>query len=206
ANFRSANLSSANLNEIRWDGATHWAGAHGLHSALNVAESLAQTPRFKAAVVLSQGMDWVMQGNVWAAIQAYEDAQAIDTGLETDAEVWDLLCWAGALHNQAAVIQFASEKATHLFPDWPVYRDTRALVRALTGDLQGAIEEFESVLEALGDSGAYGSVYRWIGFGHDREQRREWLEALRLGQNPFTPDVLEWMGKEGGTWKPWGSE
>ncbi len=59
ADLRSANLRSANLKEIRWNGATHWAGAKGLHEALNVPESLAQTPRFKAAVVLSQGMDGV---------------------------------------------------------------------------------------------------------------------------------------------------
>ncbi|MFQ4137650.1 pentapeptide repeat-containing protein [Nodosilinea sp. PGN35] len=198
ANLSSANLSSANLNEIRWDRATHWAGAQGLHAALNVPESLAQTPRFKAAVVLSQGMDGARQGNVLEAIQAYQDAQIIDTGLEIAVWIWDLLCWFGSLHNQAAEILFASEKAVNAEPDGPIYRDTRGLVRALTGDLQGAIDDFESVLEKIGDNRVYGSVYRALGYTDDTQQRREWLEVLRLGQNPFTPEVLESLRKKAG--------
>jgi hypothetical protein len=202
ANLFSADLSSANLNEIRWNGATHWAGAQGLHAALNVPESLAQTPRFKAAVVLSQGIDGVKQGNVLAAIQAYQEAQTIDIGLEIDAEIWDLLCWVGVLHNQAAEILFASEKATHSDPDWPIYRDTRGLVRALTGDLQGAIDDFEFVTKQL-SKGGYGSIHRSLSSSADEQQRREWLEALRLGQNPFTPEVLESLRKKAKLGNDW---
>jgi len=197
ANLSGANLSSANLNEIRWDGETHWAGAQGLHAALNVPESLAQTPRFKAAVVLSQGIDACKRGNVLAAMQAYKNAQLIDTCLEIDATIWDLLSWVGALHNQAADILYASEKATHAKPDSPNYRDTRGLVRALTGDPQGAIEDFQSVLDQLGDNKRYKGPYRSIGF-EDAQQRREWLKALRLGENPFTPEVLETLRKQMG--------
>jgi uncharacterized protein YjbI with pentapeptide repeats len=197
ANLSGANLSSANLNEIRWDGETHWAGAQGLHAALNVPESLAQTPRFKAAVVLSQGIDACKRGNVLAAIQAYQSAQLIDTGLEIDATIWDLLCRVGALHNQAADILYASEKATHARPGSPNYRDTRGLVRALTGDLQGAIEDFQSVLDQLGDNKRYKDAYSSVGF-EDAQQRREWLKALRSGENPFTPDVLETLRKQMG--------
>ncbi len=143
-------------------------------------------------------MDGVKQGHVLAAIQAYQDAQIIDTSLEIAAENWDLLCWFGVLHNQTEKILFASEKATHSAPDWPIYRDTRGLVRALTGDLQGAIEDFESVLEKIGDSTAYRGAYRSLGFKDDTQQRREWLEALQLGENPFTPEVLEALRKKAG--------
>jgi hypothetical protein len=89
---------------------------------------------------------------VLEAVQAYQSAQLIDPGLEIDATIWDLLCWVGALHNQVADILYASEKATHARPDTPIYHDTRGLVRALTGDLQGAIEDFESVLEKVGEN------------------------------------------------------
>jgi uncharacterized protein YjbI with pentapeptide repeats len=197
ADLSGANLSSANLHEILWDGETHWAGAQGLHTALNVPESLAQTARFKAAVVLSQGIDECKRGNVLAAMQAYQNAQLIDTGLEIDANIWDLLCWVGALHNQAAEILYASEKATHARPGSPNYRDTRGLVRALTGDLQGAIEDFQSVLDQLGDNKRYTNSYRSVGF-EDAQQRRAWLKALRLGENPFTPEVLEALRKQTG--------
>ena len=198
ANLSSSTLTSANLNEIRWNGATHWAGAQGLHAALNLPESLAQTPRFKAAVVLSQGMDEVKQGNVLTAIQAYQDAQAIDTGLEIALWIWDLLCWFGSLHNQVSEISFASEKATQSNADFLISRDTRGLVRALTGDLQGAIEDFESVLEKIGDSTMHTCPYRSLGLEDDARERREWLNALRLGQNPFTPKVLEALREQEG--------
>ena len=142
-------------------------------------------------------MDWVKQGNVLAATQAYQDAQTIDAGLEIDTWIWDLLCWFGSLHNQAGEILFASEKATHSNPDWPIYRDTRGLVRALTGDLQGAIDDFEFVTKEL-STGGYGNPYRSLHQGADEQQRQVWLEALRLGQNPFTPEVLEALRKEAG--------
>ena len=190
ATLRRANLRSANLNEILWDGATHWTGIEGLHQTLNVSESLARTPRFKAAVALSKGMDEGVEGNVLAAIQAYQSAQTIDTGLEIDSDSWDLLCWIGVLHNQAADILFASEKVIHSRPSYPIYQDTRGLARALTGDLPGAIQDFESVLEVIGDNTIFCGAYRFLSFG-DVEQRRKWLEALRLGQNPFTPETLE---------------
>ncbi|WP_008313189.1 pentapeptide repeat-containing protein [Leptolyngbya sp. PCC 6406] len=190
ANLSNANLSSANLNEIRWDGATHWAGAQGLHAALNVPESLAQTPRFKAAVVLSQGIDGVKQGNVLAAIQAYQEAQTIDTGLEIDAWIWALLCRLGSLHNQSAAVLFAGDNAVAL-SDWARYRETRGIARALTDDLAGALEDFQVVVAAI-------EAKKYYRGEKDKQQRQEWLKALQLGQNPFTPEVLEALRKKAG--------
>jgi uncharacterized protein YjbI with pentapeptide repeats len=197
ANLRRADLSRANLNKIQWNGATHWAGIEGLHASRNVPESLAQIPRFKAAFILSKGMDGGVQGNVLSAIEDYKQAQLIDTGLLIDPDVWDLLCWVGVLHNQARDILFASEKATHSDSDNPVFRDTRGLVRALTGDTQGAIEDFEKVEESIGNNAAFASSYRFVGFG-DVNLRRNWLEVLRFGLNPFTPKIFEAMRKQAG--------
>ena len=58
-------------------------------------------------------------------------------------------------------------------------RDSRGVALALTGDLEGALKDFEA---AVG-----------VGFGGDAEieQRRDWIEALRAGRNPITPEVLE---------------
>jgi len=147
-------------------------------------------------VVLSQGIDWVLQGDVLKAIQAYREAQIIDTGLEIDSDDWDLLCWAGVLYNQAEEIRYASDKATHSNSDWPIYFDTRGLVKALTGDLQGAIEDLETVLRTMDDNTIYRSAYKTLGLAGDRQQRQEWLEALRLKQNPFTPEELEALRRE----------
>jgi hypothetical protein len=70
-------------------------------------------------------------------------------------------------------------------------------VRALTGDLQGAIDDFEFVTEKLSTSG-YGSIHRSLSSSADEQQRKVWLEALRLGQNPFTPEVLEALREKAG--------
>jgi hypothetical protein len=156
---------------------------------------LAQTLRFKAAVIMSKGIDECREGKISAASQTFKDALAIDIGLEIDSADWDLLCWAGVLHNHAAEVLYASETATRLNPDWPIYRDTRGLARALTGDLRGAIEDFEFVVKELHGQGTFRSKHKTLR-QEDAELRQEWLEALRLGQNPLTPEVLKLLRKD----------
>jgi len=58
-------------------------------------------------------------------------------------------------------------------------RDTRGLAKALIGDTQGAIEDFEAVI-------ASDMTPREI-----KAQQQEWVGALRKGQQPFTPQLLE---------------
>jgi hypothetical protein len=200
ADLSYANMRGASLNETRWDGETNWAGADGLYEARNVPEALAQAPRFKAAMVLSKGVDEGRRGNVLEAVQAYQDAQEISISLSIGSEDWDLLCWAGALHNQADKVLNASEKATDLNPDCPIYRDTRGLVRALSGDLHGATEDFEFVVNALNGNRRYRGRHRELGRGVHTQRRREWLEALRLWQSPFTSEVLELLKDEVTKW------
>ena len=51
----------------------------------------------------------------------------------------------------------------------------------MTGDLAGALADFQAVL----DSGEFDE-------SEDNKQRRQrWVEALKAGNNPFTPDELE---------------
>ena len=56
-------------------------------------------------------------------------------------------------------------------------RDSRGLARALTGDYAGAIADFEAFVA-------------WTSDDEDRLQRQGWIDALRVGENPFTPDLL----------------
>ena len=154
-------------------------------------------------MVLSQGIDGIIQGNVLVASQAFREAQKIDVDIEIDPNLWDLLCWVGILNNQAEEILFASEKAIHSHPDWPIFRDTRGLVKAITGDFQGAIDDFEFVHEKLTNCG-YGGMYRSLWKDEDQPQRQVWLLALRLGQNPITPEVLAAFRKDA-SMKIWSS-
>ena len=72
-----------------------------------------------------------------------------------------------------------------LEPNNEVCLDTRGLARGLTGNIAGALEDFQRVLDisTFDESKA------------KKQQRQDWLDALRRGENPFTPEVLERLRK-----------
>lgn len=182
ADLSGADLSGADLDAVQWDNETKWANAMGLNEVVSVSWELAQQPAFSAAVALSEGISKVREGKVEEAIQAYNQAQILDSNLEITAQYGNDLCWFGSLHGHAADVLYACENAVNLEPDFKGFQDSRGLARALTGDLAGALEDF---LVAL-DSGALDN------YSDDVKQRRQrWVEALKAGNNPFTPEELE---------------
>jgi uncharacterized protein YjbI with pentapeptide repeats len=181
ADLSRAYLSGAYLNAVQWDSETKWANAMGLNEVVSVSSELAQQPAFSAAVALSEGITRVREGKVEEAIQAYNQALSIDPNLEGSAESWNNLCRVGSLHGRAADVLYAGENAVNLEPDNKEYQDSWGLAKALTGDLAGALADFQAVL----DSG-------WLDELEERKQRRQrWVEALKAGNNPFTPEELE---------------
>ncbi|MGD2181256.1 NACHT domain-containing protein [Lusitaniella coriacea] len=188
ADLRGADLRGANLSDLKWDSDTRWANILGLHEATNVPDTLAQKPQFAAAVALSRGVSLVQQGDVDAALAAYQEAQHLDPKLKISARFWNSLCWDGCLHSRAPDVLFAGEKAVELASelDKEWLRDTRGLARALTEDKEGAIEDFQAVL----DSGYFDDSEK------EQQQRQGWLDALRAGDNPFTPEVLAALREE----------
>lgn len=125
---------------------------------------------------VDHGLRLVVEGQVSEAIAAFDEAQTLDPTLQISGEQWNTLCWYGSLHGQAASVLAACEQAVALNSDNPGYRDSRGLARALTGDTEGAIEDFQFFI----DAGGFLS-----------EERQRWIEALQAGQNPFTPEQLQ---------------
>jgi hypothetical protein len=78
---------------------------------------------------------------------------------------------------------FAADLALAFEPANGNYRDVRGLARALQGDREGAIRDFEA--------------YRWYSTNYKyRKERQEWIRLLRSGtpvERIFTPDVLKVM-------------
>ena len=94
---------------------------------------------------------------------------------------WNEVCWDGVLDGQAAVVMRACDRAVeHAANDDPIqdFRDSRGLARALTGNVQGAIEDFEFFIRHTDNA-------------EQKSQRQAWVGALKAGQNPFTPEVLQ---------------
>ena len=56
--------------------------------------------------------------------------------------------------------------------------DGRGLARALTGDIEGAIIDFQVYVE-------------WTSNKEEKTQRQEWIKALQAGENPFTDELLK---------------
>jgi tetratricopeptide (TPR) repeat protein len=133
-----------------------------------------------AHAYIAEGGRLARAGNISEALQAYQKAQERDDRVTITASDWNQLCWNGSLLGHAAEVMAACEQAVALAPDNGGIRDSRGLARALTGDVAGAIDDFEAFVTVT-----------WIGNERSRAQRQNWIDALRAGRNPFTKELLE---------------
>jgi tetratricopeptide (TPR) repeat protein len=141
-------------------------------------EPEAEARRLVAEWLVLEGEQLVGRGKIKEAVAAYAEAQKLDSMLEISAGSWNNLCWLGSLWGYADDICHACEKAVALEPGNGNIRDSRGLARALTGNTQGAIEDFEAFIS-------------WTTDKQQKLQRRRWIRTLRTGKNPFTPRVIK---------------
>jgi hypothetical protein len=57
------------------------------------------------------------------------------------------------------------------------------VARVLTGNIGGAIEDFQAFISSTNND-------------KRKAQRQGWIESLRAGKNPFTPEVLKELKRE----------
>lgn len=139
----------------------------------NALESL-----MDAHSVLREGRQHARAGKISDAMETYRTARERDSRLSIVASDWNQLCWNGSLWGHAADVMAECERAVSLAPGDGGIRDSRGLARALTGDVAGAIADFEAFVALAGGDRA-------------RAQRQDWIVALQSGKNPFTAEVLE---------------
>ena len=129
------------------------------------------------------GEMFARQGDIEKAVAAYSEAQTLDPTIEIPASVGDNLCRWGSLWGNPAEVMEACETAVALEPQNGKFRDSRGLARALTGNIAGAIEDFQAFVN-------------WTDNQERRSQRQRWLDALRVGENPFTEQEIESLFNE----------
>ncbi|RKZ76097.1 MAG: hypothetical protein DRR19_28880, partial [Candidatus Parabeggiatoa sp. nov. 1] len=134
--------------------------------------------QFFAKGLVEQGQELANKGEIDAAIANYQQAQQMDASLKISAQQWNSLCWFGSVYGQAAKVMNACEKAVTLAPDSWSCRNSRGLARALTGNIQGAIEDYQFAIENYDDEGY-------------KTKAQGWLEVLKKGENPFTEEMLK---------------
>ncbi len=130
--------------------------------------------------LLEKGEQLAKQGRITDALTAYSEAQARDSTLTVGAWSWITLCWAGTVWERVADVMAACEAAVALpldQADHVLMRDRRGVARVLTGNLEGAIADFEAVVA-------------WSPDDQAREVARSRIDALHAGRNPFTPEWL----------------
>jgi tetratricopeptide (TPR) repeat protein len=128
--------------------------------------------------IIEEGKWLAGQGKVQEAIIVYTQAQNLAPNLEISEIALDILCWQGTLHGHAADVMSFCDKGVEMYPQYGSIRESRGLARARTGNIEGAIEDFQSAIK-LTDKDEIKS----------RSQR--WINELRAGTNPFTPEELE---------------
>ncbi len=153
-----------------------WVSSGDSQPAVTV-ETERQTRRRNPADLVAEGERLAMRGEVMEALDRYREAQIFNTYFSVGPQSWNLLCWYGSLWGHAKEVLEACEQAVELDPENVEIRDSRGLARALVGDIDGAIEDFQSFVDVTGDE-------------RRRFQRQNWIEMLRAGENPFTPEVL----------------
>ncbi len=95
-------------------------------------------------------------------ISLYDEAQKLDSELKIAANDWNIICWFGSLNNQAKDVIFACENAVKFSPDDGNIRGISGLARALTGDYQGAIEDFQVLVDSVENEKKKAKYKGWI--------------------------------------------
>ena len=145
------------------------------------------------ALALDPDYAWAYQqrSRAYGALEQYDEALAdLETATEIDPEnasVWNSLCWWSSLYGFAEqVVDDACEQTIALADEenLPFYRDSRGLARALSGDVDGAIEDFEAFVAAAEE----------LGVDDLRALRESWVERLIAGDDPsdiFDAETIE---------------
>jgi len=151
----------------------------------------AEAQRVAASAKLREGDVLARQLKIKEAISAYEEAQTIDRTQKVPGRYWNTLCWYGSLAGHPDLVIRACDQAVELTAGLEradyYSRDSRGVARALlafssaegsTRNLSGAIEDFTIYVNKTRDE-------------NKRKQRQGWIDALRVGRNPFTPEELK---------------
>ncbi|MGL5082398.1 MAG: pentapeptide repeat-containing protein, partial [Microcoleaceae cyanobacterium] len=191
ANLCNSDIKFANLTKIKWDLNTKWLNIIDLHETMGFSDDLKEYPGFKESLLLNEGCKQAKDNRIEEAIEIYKKVQLLDPELEISAHFWTHLCWYGCLADKADKVLFAGEKALELNPKDGRCRESIGLAKALTGDLAGAIVDFQASLE---DAERFSDP----SWKPEKQKRLNWLEALKRGENPFTPEELEALRREEG--------
>jgi len=113
---------------------------------------------------------------------ASTDYQAEEITIGELATFYNDICWYGSLNGVAEEVITACENAIELSPENGWFFDSRGLARALTGNYEGAIEDFNFFITSYEEDSDYEGII---------SIRQSWIITLEAGANPFDEATLE---------------
>lgn len=136
--------------------------------------------------LMDYASELVDSSRITATIAAMAQARELSSTLEYTSALtavqWNHLCWDGSLSGLATEVLFACEAAVQLAPEDGSIRDSRALARALTGDIKGAIDDLSIAINWA----------KSIGYSNDFiESRQLILDALEAGNIQLDAQLLD---------------
>ncbi len=147
----------------------------------------AKAAQLAAPVFIEYGIELAQQGQIDEALAAYTQAQLLEPEVSISEESWYALCWYGGLWGSALEVIAACDLAVDLGPENGRFREGRGLVRALTEDLTGAIDDLEFFV-------AWAKIEEWP--EEYISQREMWITELIEGNIPFNESLLEQLRNE----------
>jgi WD40 repeat protein/serine/threonine protein kinase len=146
--------------------------------------------------LLAQADSFARAGEREQAVRTY--TAAVEQALAGLSPIFsNKLCWEGSINDFAELVLPACNRAVDLTADeaqrdlQAMVRDTRGVALALSGETEAAIADFEHYLAWTKAQDDDGAMYERYG-----AKREGWIETLKRGGDPFTPEVLNQLRNE----------
>lgn len=124
-------------------------------------------------------------GGPTATVRRFLSRALNDARRLNNAADHNLVCWEGALLNEAPTVMPACLAAVTLAPSNASYRDSRGLARALTGDVDGAVADWEFYIARNAREGQPDS--------ESVSARRTAIQRLRGAEARRNEDLIEML-------------
>lgn len=217
ANLEGANFEGANLEKIIWDATTQWLCCEGLpETEEKIPETLRTDEDFRDAIDLSRCLKELKDKNRNSSNVSLSErwlviAKRIKTrrGNSVYAHVLNKFAWLNCLYGYSGenIVNTARE-AVKTIPNSGNYMDTFAIALAMHNDaeriglLPDNLDSNDTIyrnsiqyLEKALDSDDFKKLALPVA-DKLRQRRRDWIEELKHGRNPFTPEVLAILLRE----------
>jgi post-segregation antitoxin (ccd killing protein) len=176
-------VSESTVNQILLDAALDTENALGLlKQARQMQIEISINDKNSISASIDSAIFRVSVEDIEKAVAIYNLAEQMQIPVE-DPYAIKGLCWFGSLQgHENQTLQYC-ETAVKLAPQDALIRDSRGLARALTGDFEGAILDFQFFIDEKIKGGNEQNI--------DVKRRQQWIVDLKVGKNPFTPEVLK---------------